>query len=771
MLFWISLVLIALTFVMIVKGWVGYLPDVEELENPIDRYATQVISSDNVNMGTFSLKNGNRVYANYSDLSPYITNALVATEDARFEEHSGIDAWALVRAVVKLGHAGGGSTISQQLAKQLYSEHASNVLERIFQKPIEWVIAVQLERYYTKQEIINMYLNQFDFLYNAVGIQSACWVYFGKKPKDVTVQEAAALIGMCKNPSYFNPIRKPERVQGRRNVVLDLMQAQNFITKEQCEAAKATPLVTDFHKADHKEGVAPYFREYLRLTMSAKKPKRSDDKYKYDIYRFADDSLAWETNPLYGWCHKNKKKGGSYYNIAADGLKIYTTIDSRMQKYAEEAVTEHVGGYLQPAFFREKAKSATAPFDRNLNQAEMDAIMDKAIRQTDRYRELKNNGTSESEIRKIFNTQTDMQVFSWAGIKDTVMTPRDSVRYMKMFLQTGFMAMDSHTGAVKAYVGGINFQYFQYDMVNQGRRQIGSTVKPFLYSLAMESGFTPCSEVLHVPQTIIGEDGKPWTPRNTVKSHPGENVTVGWGLQNSDNWVTAYLMGQMSPYTFKRLLLSYGLSEPIVPVPALCLGSCDASVGQMVSGYTAFDNAGLRIEPIYVTRIEDRNGNILASFAAQSHEIISESASYQMLSMLQGVMNGGTGGGMRGRQGVTVAMGGKTGTTQSNSDCWFVGFTPSLVGGCWVGGSERSIHFNSMNEGQGARAALPVMGIFLKKVFADPKLGYSETERFKVPERYSNPCAGGSEDEDLSGLPTIPTTPPAKAGKMDDIFN
>ncbi|GHT39381.1 penicillin-binding protein 1A [Bacteroidia bacterium] len=763
----VVLLSIVLGFFLIARGWIGWvgtMPDVSDLENPIDKYATQILSADNVNMGTYSLKNSNRVYANYDDLSPYITKALVATEDARFESHSGIDVYALMRAVLTLGRSGGGSTITQQLAKQLYSATASNTLQRALRKPIEWVIAVQLERFYTKHEIINMYLNQFDFLYNAVGIESACWVYFGKKPKAVTIQEAATLIGMCKNPSYYNPIRKPDRTKGRRNVVLDLMCKHHFITKAQRDAAKASPMLVNFHKADHKEGIAPYFREYLRLTMNAKQPKRTDDKYRFDSNRFPDDSVAWKNNPLYGWCNKNTKKDGTHYNIASDGLKIYTTIDSRMQQYAEEAVAEHVGGFLQPAFFREKAKSKTAPFDSDLTQEELDAIMDRAIRQTDRYRALKKDGVSDAKIRNIFNTKVPMEIFSMSGVRDTVMTPSDSIRHMKMFLQAGFMAMDSHSGHVKAYVGGTNFQNFQYDMVTQGRRQVGSTVKPFLYSMAMESGFSPCSQMRHVQQTLLGENGEPWSPKNAVSSHIGELVSVRWGLQNSDNWVTTYLMGQMSPYAFKRLLVSYGLSEPITPVPALCLGVCDATIEQMVSAYSAFDNGGIRIDPVYVTRIEDRNGNVLSQFAAQSHEIINERASYQMLSMLQSVMDGGTGSGMRNRQGVYVPMGGKTGTTQSNSDCWFVGFTPSLVGGCWVGGTERSIHFDSMNEGQGARAALPVMGIFLKKVFADNKLGYSSIETFRVPEKYSDPCAGAGRNDYI---------PPKSnsEGVMDDIFN
>ncbi|GHT74709.1 penicillin-binding protein 1A [Bacteroidia bacterium] len=768
--FWIAfaslIVFVFLFFVLIANGVIGYMPPVEDLENPISKYASQVISVDLKTMGTFAQSKENRIYVNYNELSPALIQALIATEDARFKDHSGIDTYALLRAFVKRGllfqkSGGGGSTITQQLAKQLYSEHAQSVLERLFQKPIEWVIAVQLERYYTKEEIINMYLNKFDFLYNAVGIQLACWVYFGKLPKEVTVEEAATLIGMCKNPSYYNPIRKAERTVGRRNVVLDLMQANHYISKAECDSLKALPLVTHFNKIDHKEGIAPYFREYLRLVMTAKKPNRSDYP-EYNKYKYLEDSLSWANNPLYGWCNKNKKSDGSNYNVYTDGLKIYTTIDSRMQIYAEEAVREHLGGFLQPAFFKEKAKSPTAPFSRSVSQKDVDMILERAMKQTDRYRQLKKDGNSDGQIQRVFATPVEMQVFSWEGVKDTIMSPMDSIRYMKSFLRTGFMAMDTHSGAVKAYVGGINYQYFQYDMVNLGKRQIGSTIKPYLYSLAMESGFTPCDEVLHVEQQLVTETGQVWSPRNANSARIGEMVSIRWGLQNSDNWVTAYLMKQLTPYALKRLLLSYGLSEPIDAVVSLCLGPCDVSVGEMVSGYSTFPNGGIRVEPVYVTRIEDRNGNVLDSFLPQMREVISEEANAKTLSMLRSVMDGGTGSGMRGRQGISAPMGGKTGTTQNNSDCWFMGFTPSLVGGCWVGGEDRSIHFNTMNEGQGARAALPVMGIFLKKVFADTSLGYSPTESFEVPGQYADPCRSSRSSEEELNI---------SQGVMDDLFN
>jgi penicillin-binding protein 1A len=784
--FWITfgavIFSIFLFFVLIAKGKVGYMPPIEDLENPISKYASQVITADLITMGNYAQSKENRIYVGYKGLSPFLVQALIATEDARFMDHSGIDIYALIRVVVKTGilfqkSGGGGSTISQQLAKQLYSEQAQNLQERLFQKPIEWVIAVQLERYYTKEEIINMYLNKFDFLYNAVGIQSACWVYFGKLPKDISVEEAATLIGMCKNPSYFNPLRRVERTRGRRNVVLNLMQKNNYISKAECDSLKALPLLTYYHKVDHKEGIAPYFREYLRLTMTAPKPDRKDYPA-YNKFKFIEDSIAWEKNPLYGWCNKNRKADGTYYNLYTDGLKIYSTIDSRMQKYGEEAVNEHIGGFLQPAFFREKAKSPTGPYSRSLSKQDLNKIMERSMKQTDRYRTLKKENMTESQIQKIFNTLTEMQVFSWKGLKDTIMTPMDSIRYMKFFLRASFMAMDVRTGAVKSYVGGVNFQFFQYDMVTMGKRQIGSTMKPFLYSLAMENGYTPCNEVLHVPQTLFAENGRPWSPRNANRARIGEWVSIQWGLQNSDNWVSAYLMKQLTPYALKRLLLAYGFSEPIDAVVSMCLGTCDVYLDEMVSGYSTFANGGLCVEPMYVTRIEDRNGKIVDSFTTRTHEVISEEANYKTLGMLKSVIDGGTGSSMR-RLGIKAPMGGKTGTTQNSSDCWFMGFTPSLVGGCWVGGEERSIHFNTMNEGQGARAALPVMAIFLRKVFADQSLGYSPTESFVIPAQYANPCRSpGRAREYVEYYNPNQTTPSSSSsasesigGVMDDIFN
>ena len=740
-----------LIFTAIANGSIGYMPPVEQLENPIDKYASQIISADGKTLGSYAHSKDNRIFVNYEDLSPDLVKALIATEDIRFAEHSGIDAQGLFRAVVKRGilmqkSGGGGSTITQQLAKQLFSPSADNFMERLFQKPIEWVIAAQLERYYTKEEIINMYLNKFDFLYNAVGIQSAARVYFGTTPKNLKIEEAATLVGMCKNPSYFNPVRQNERTRGRRNTVLEQMQKAGYISRADCDSLKALPLTVRFSRMDHKEGLAPYFREYLRLTLTAKKPDRK--RYaSWQGQKFSEDSLAWETNPLYGWCNKNKKADGEFYNLYTDGLKIYTTIDSRMQKYAEDAVREHVGKELQPAFFREKKGRSYAPFSRDVSVGQVDTMIMRAMHQTDRYRSMKSSGMNEADMRKEFQKPVEMRVFSWNGPIDTIMSPWDSIRYHKSFLRTAFMSMDPRTGHVKAYVGGIDYNDFQYDMINGGRRQVGSTIKPFLYSLAMIEGISPCEEMLHVQQQLTDENGILWSPRNAGAKRVGEMVTIQWGLQNSSNWVTAYLMKQLSPYTFVRLLHSFGLKGNIDPVISVSLGTPDVSVGEMVAAYTVVANKGIRVEPLYVTRIEDSYGNTIASFNSQMNEVLPEDASYKMLYMLRSVIDGGTGGRVRFRYGIKAPMGGKTGTTQNNSDGWFMGFTPSLVSGCWVGGEDRSIHFDRLQEGQGASMALPIYGLFMQKVYADKTLGYSEDDDFDVPEQYANPCKTTTEEE------------------------
>lgn len=766
---WIFLAVIVLAivivFVSISKGWIGYMPPVEELENPSYKFATEIFSEDEKVLGTWSYSKENRVYTAYKDLSPSIINALIATEDVRFVEHSGIDAKALFRAFVKRGlmfqkNAGGGSTLSQQLAKQLFTENvARNTLQRLFQKPIEWVIAVKLERYYTKEEILSMYLNKFDFLNNAVGIKTAAYTYFGCEPKDLKIEEAATLVGMCKNPSLYNPVRFNERSRGRRNVVLEQMRKAGYITDAECDSLQALPLKLTYNRVDHKEGLATYFREYLRGVMTAPKPVRSDYRG-WQMQKFYEDSIAWETNPLYGWCAKNKKKDGTNYNIYTDGLKIYTTINSRMQQYAEDAVKEHLGDYLQPIFFKEKEGSKNAPYARSLPEKRVEELLTKAMKQTERYRLMKEAGASEQQIRKAFDTPEEMTVFSWKGDKDTIMTPMDSIRYYKSFLRTGFMSMDPANGHVKAYVGGPNYVYFQYDMAMVGRRQVGSTIKPYLYTLAMENGFSPCDQARHVEQTLIDENGTPWTPRNANDKRYGEMVTLKWGLANSDNWISAYLMGKLNPYDLVRLIHSFGVrNKAIDPVVSLCLGPCEISVGEMVSAYTAFANKGIRVAPLFVTRIEDSDGNVISTFAPQMEEVISASSTYKMLVMLRAVINEGTGGRVR-RYGITADMGGKTGTTNDNSDAWFMGFTPSLVSGCWVGGDERDIHFGRMTYGQGAAAALPIWAMYMKKVYDDPTLGYDQQERFKLPEGF-DPCAG-SETPDGEVI---------EEGELDDLFN
>lgn len=751
-LFAAAILSVSILFVLIAKGKIGYMPPIEELENPKDKFASEIISSDMEELGRFYQSKANRIYVSYSDLSPNLVKALIATEDARYASHSGIDAQALLRAVVKRGlmgqkSAGGGSTISQQLAKLLYSPTADNVFERVLQKPIEWVIAVQLERNYTKEEIVNMYLNKFDFLNNAVGIKSAANVYFGKDPKDLTIEESATLIGMCKNPSYFNPVRYNERTKGRRNVVLDQMYKGDYLTKEQRDSLQQLPLTLRYHKVDHKEGIAAYFRERLRLMMVAPKPEKS--KYRgWQQQQYFEDSIAWETNPLYGWCAKNKKADGTNYNIYTDGLKIYTTINSKMQRYAEDAVKEHLSKDIQPKFFREKKGRSNAPFSKNVTTEEINSILDRNMKQSDRYRIMKSAGASDAEIRKAFNTKVDMSVYSWHGMVDTTMTPMDSIKYLKHFAHAGFMSMDPRTGAVKAYVGGIDFKNFQYDMASVGKRQVGSTIKPYLYTLAMEEGYTPCDMLPNTQPRVVTETGELWMPRNAGHDRIGEMVTLQWGLTTSNNWISGHLMTKLSPYQFARLLKSFGIKGKIDPVPSLCLGPAEVSVEEMVSAYTAYPNRGIRVEPIYVTRIEDEYGNVISNFTPKVHEVFSEDTADKMIYMLRGVVDGGTGGRLRGRYKISAPHGGKTGTTNNNSDGWFMAFTPSLVSGTWVGFEDRSVHFDRIIDGQGANMALPIYGLYMQKVYADKSLGYSQDEQFKVSEK--DPCESSISGEKVN---------------------
>ena len=745
----LAFIVSVLAFTAIWNGWIGYMPPIEDLQNPINRFATQIYSADGKVIGTWNFNRENRVCIPYSNLSPHLVDALVATEDARFYDHSGVDFIALGRAIVKRGllgqtSAGGGSTITQQLAKQLYSETAKSTLQRVLQKPIEWVIAVKLERNYTKEEIIALYLNYFDFLHNAVGIKTASNTYFNKETKDHTVEEAATLIGLCKNPSLFNPVRYPERCRERRNVVLDQMRKAGYLTDSQYDEYAAKDLKLDFHRTDHKDGTAPYLREFLRIYMTAERPDIS--KYpSWNKRQYVLDSIAWVTDPLYGWCNKNFKKDGTPYNLNADGLKVYTTIDSRMQRYAEEAVYGHVARFLQPEFTKENRHKSNAPFTSQLTKKQVNQIMERAVLQSERYRVMKANGASDEEIHRAFHTPTDMSVFTYHGDLDTTMTPLDSIRYVKSFLRAGFMSMDPKTGAVKAYVGGLDYRHFMYDMVTGGRRQVGSTIKPFLYSLAMENGFSPCDLAPNVQRTYMVA-GQPWTPRNASHKRAGEMVTLKWGLAQSSNWVSAYLMSKLSPQQFVQLLHDYGINNPDIHASmSLCLGPCEVSVAEMVSAYTTFANGGIRVAPLFVSRIEDNDGNVVATFQPRMNEVISAESANKMLVELMGVVDGGTAGRLRYKYNFTGDIGGKTGTTNRNSDAWFMGFTPELVSGCWVGGEDRDIHFDSMRMGQGATMALPIWAYFMKKVYRDSSLPYDPNSKFNLPEGF-NPCAKDADD-------------------------
>ena len=745
-------------FSLIWFGIIGYSPDIAHLQNPINKSASQVFSADGKIIGTYNIDRANRIPVAYSKLSPYLVRALVATEDERFYDHSGIDFYALGRAVVKRGlmgqeSAGGGSTITQQLAKQLYSAPAKSTMERLLQKPIEWVTAIKLERNFTKEEIIALYLNYFDFLHGAVGIKIAANTYFSKEPKDLTVGESALLIGLCKNPSLFNPVRYPERSKARRNVVLGQMLKAGYLSEAEYATCCAEPIELHFHRADHKDGTAVYFREFLRQYMMMDRPEPKNypawNKRQYVI-----DSIAFANDPLCGWCKKHTKKDGSFYNVYTDGLKIYTTLDSRMQRYAEEAVYGHVAKYLQPAFNKENSNKPNAPFTDQLTHKQVNQIINRAVVQSERYRNMKETGASKEEIERAFRTPTDMSVFTYHGDIDTVMTPMDSIRYYKSFLRAGFMSMDPHTGYVKAYVGGINFEHFQYDMVMGGRRQIGSTIKPFLYSLAMENGASPCDKAPNVQKTYMVA-GKPWTPRNANRRRYGEMVTLKWGLAQSNNWISAYLMSRLNPRQFVSMLHQFGLNNPdIYPSLSLCLGPCEASVGEMVSAYTTFANNGIHVAPMFVTKIEDSEGNVVATFQPAMNEVISSVSAYKMLEELMAVVNEGTAGRLRHKYKITGEIGGKTGTTNRNSDAWFMGFTPQLVSGVWVGGEDRDIHFDSMRMGQGATMALPIWAYYMKKVYQDRSLPYDPTAVFDVPDDF-NPCEKEAEETGDLGIDEI----------------
>ena len=713
-------------FWLISAGKLGFMPTFEELENPNNRFASEVYFADGPIMNRYFEKE-NRKYIEYREIPQSVIDALIATEDVRFYDHSGVDVRGLFRVAKGLltanPSAGGGSTISQQLAKMLFPRESDlNVFELAIRKFREWVIAVRLEKSYTKEEILTMYLNKYDFLNLAVGISSAADIYFQVPLDSLKVEQAAMLIGMAKNSSYYNPVRRPELTLNRRNVVLSQMYKYDKITREECDSLKKLPLGLNFKRVDHKEGLATYFREYLRLFMTANKPDRK--RYR-DLSQFRLDSVAWETNPLYGWCKKNVKVDGSHYDLYSDGLKIYTTLDSRMQKYAEEAVREHLSQDLQPLFDKEKVKKLRPPFSNDMTPAEIEEVLDRSIRQSERYRVLSKQGMSFDEIRKTFDQPLKMQVFTWNGIRDTVMTPLDSIKHYKSFFRSGFMVMQPQTGYIKAYVGGPDYRYFMYDMVSAGKRQVGSTIKPILYTLAMQEGLGPCDKVPNIHQTFILPTGEPWSARGGTKRQ-GEMVTLRWGLANSENNISAWVLKQFTPEAVAQMAHKMGITSFIDPVPSVFLGTAEITVKEMVAAYSIFANKGVYNSPLPVYRIEDKYGNVLQEFRPESREVITENTAYLMCNLLEGVVTGGTGVRLRYKYKLMNPMGGKTGTTQKHADGWFMGVTPDLVGGVWVGAEDRSIHFQNLANGQGASMALPIWAKFLLKAYADPRLKMSD---------------------------------------------
>ena len=729
-------------FILISTGKLGYMPSFEELENPEYNLAAEVISSDGVLLGKISIEN--RTWIDYDEINPNVINALIATEDIRFHKHSGIDFRGLGRVIVRtimLGeNTGGGSTITQQLAKQLYPRDTTTVSPLVrklrlgISKFKEWQTAVKLERSYTKEEIIAMYLNKYDFLYNAIGIESAAKVYFNTTPDSLSIEEAAVLVGMLKNSSAYNPVRFPDRMLQRRNVVFSQMEKYGYISKAEADSLKQLPIELDFNIEDHNTGPATYLREYIRNTMRRPKPERSSYVQESS---YEEAMWQWENDPLYGWCYKNTKPDGSYYDIYKDGLKIYTTIDSRMQRYAEEALTEHLSQTVQPAFFQRAKTFKNPPYSNDIDKKTIDDLLMRSLKQSDRYYQMRNRGVSEDSIMKAFNTPVPMRVFTWKGERDTVMSPLDSIRYYKYFVRSAIMVEDPHTGYVKAYVGGPDFKYFKYDAVTQQRRHIGSTIKPFLYTVAMQNGYSPCYEVENIARTFEVNDTI-WTPRSSgPKEMHGKMVTLKWGLSQSENYISAWLMQQFRPAAVVDVMHKMGIRSFIDPVYSIFLGTSDIKLEEMVGAYGTFANKGVYTKPMYVTRIEDKNGNIISSFSPKVEEVLSEETAYLMLDLLQGVVKTGTAIRLRTRYNLNNQIGGKTGTTQNHSNGWFMCVTPELVGGVWSGWEDQSIHFETISEGQGANMALPIFGIFLQKVYADPELGYLSEVEFEKPENFS----------------------------------
>lgn len=755
-------VLLFLVFTLIWLGVFGPLPTFEQLENPSSNLATEIISEDGQLLGTFYVQN--RSFVSYDEISPNLVGALISTEDIRFYKHSGIDFRGLSRVFVKtiiMGNesSGGGSTVSQQLAKQLFPRDTtirSSLLRKanlVVTKFKEWITAVKLERNYTKEEILSMYFNMVPFGNNAYGVKTASKIYFNKTPADLNVEEAALLVGMLNAPSRYNPLRHKERATDKRNFVLDKMYNNDLLTKEQRDSLSVLPIKLKFNPMDNSGGIAPYFREMLRIILTAKKPIPSNYM---DMDMYSQDSLRWVNDPLYGWCNKNLKPDGTPYNLYKDGLKIYTTVNSKLQKYAEEAVQEHMAKNVQKDFDAQQRRSNNRIYSNDIDNEKIKMLLANAMRQTDRYRNLRNSGASQEQINKSFNTPTDMTVFSYKGDIDTLMTPLDSIRYYKRFLRASFVAIEPQTGDVRAWVGGIDFTNFKYDQVYQGKRQVGSTFKPFLYTLAMQEGMKPCDLAPNVPVTFdMGPGQEPWTPKNAtakyLEPYYGKMVSLKFGLANSINNISAFLMKQYSPQAVVDIAHKMGIKSHLDPVVSICLGPSDITLLEMVSAYGTFVNKGVHVDPITVLRIEDKHGNTLASFTPQKNEAINDQTAYTMIQMLKEVVTHGTAAKLDYQYKVPGDKAGKTGTTNNNSDGWFIGMTPRLVAGAWVGGEERSIHLT--NRGEGAAVAMPIFANFITKVYSDPTLPQKPSLLFEKPAILPNvqfDCSGAvaqPEDE------------------------
>ncbi|MDY5317555.1 MAG: transglycosylase domain-containing protein [Candidatus Cryptobacteroides sp.] len=767
--FWILVISpFALLMFLVLLVWMfADIPSFAELENPDNKLATQVIAEDGEILTTFHIEN--RTYVSYDELSENLVHAAVATEDVRFYRHSGIDFIGLGRVLFKTillsnSSQGGGSTITQQLAKTLYprAEMEKKIpgiyhIKMVWTKLKEWITAVKLERDYTKDEIMTMYLNSIFFGSGAYGVRAASETFFGKHPSELTIEESAMLVGMVNKPTRYNPALNPDKALVRRNFVIGQMEKAGYFD-DQAKAAgvkttafrdsiRQIPIELNYQVQDHNSGHAPYFRDMVRRVMSAKKPKRSSYSVPED---YTADSLSWATDDLYGWLEKNKKADGTPYDLDRDGLRIYTTINYKMQKYAEEAVQERMRD-LQADFRKDLRHKTNKPFSNDIDAPTRDRLMQQARKWSDRYRVLKKKGLNDSQIFKTFSEPVNMRVFAYnkKGYIDTTMTPDDSIRYYKSILRTAFVAMEPGTGHVKAYVGGPDYRYFKYDNVRQGKRQVGSTIKPFLYTLAMQEGLTPCTKVTNVPVTFLTPGGETWTPRSTDKEEwIGKTVTLKWGLTNSSNNISAFLMKQYGPEAMADMMRRMGIQSHVDEVPSLCVGPADLTLWEMVAAYNTFPSRGVYVTPLFVTRIEDRQGNVLSEFTNRKREAIAESTAYLMVNLMEGVVQGGTASRLRYRYNLTGEIAGKTGTTNDNSDGWFIGYTPTLVAGVWTGAEDRQVHFQSITYGQGAHMSLPTWGIFMKKVLADGTLGISADDRFVAPagEFSGLDCTGGDND-------------------------